>query len=72
MILVDHGADVNAADNQGKTPLMLCANATHTSVAKYLLRKGANIDLIKGGGVSILSNAQVAFLKGLMALEVKE
>jgi len=40
--LLDKGADVNLADDDGYTPLMLAAQYGHADVVKRLLKKGAN------------------------------
>lgn len=40
--LLDKGADVNLADDDGYTPLMLAAQYDHVAVVKRLLKKGAN------------------------------
>lgn len=40
--LLDKGADVNLADDDGYTPLMLAAQYGHAAVVKRLLKKGAN------------------------------
>ena len=41
---VDHpgGADVNAVDDDGETPLHCACNGGHAGVVAYLLAKGAN------------------------------
>ncbi len=40
--LLDKGADVNLADDDGYTPLMLAAQYGHLAVVKRLLKKGAS------------------------------
>jgi ankyrin repeat protein len=40
--LLDHGADVNAADNEGGTPLMLAAQEKHLPLVDLLLIRGAD------------------------------
>jgi ankyrin repeat protein len=42
--LLAKGANVNARDNHGKTPLMVAAFQGHVSVVKSLLAKGADIN----------------------------
>ena len=41
-LLLEHGADVNAADSTGVTPLIAAASVDDTAVAKLLLAKGAD------------------------------
>ncbi|WBA83461.1 ankyrin repeat domain-containing protein [Endozoicomonas sp. GU-1] len=42
--LIDHGADVNAADHQGETPLLIAARQRCTEVFSILIEAGANIN----------------------------
>jgi ankyrin repeat protein len=46
-VLVDHGADVNAPDKKGSTPVALAALTDNKEVVKYLVQKGAAVN-IKG------------------------
>ena len=39
--LIDHGANVNAKANNGKTPLAIASEAGYETVAKLLKTKGA-------------------------------
>jgi ankyrin repeat protein len=55
--LVSDGADVNAADTKGRTPLIEAAWAGHADVVKYLVDKGAIIDAADGAGYSPLMRA---------------
>lgn len=40
---MDHGAQLDAADRDGDTPLMMAAYGGHTGVVKILVDAGANI-----------------------------
>jgi ankyrin repeat protein len=42
--LLDHGADVNAVDRNGYTPLTLAATTGHARFVRLLLDRGANVD----------------------------
>jgi ankyrin repeat protein len=41
-ILLAHGADVNAADEYGRTPLICAAQRNQRSICELLIRRGAN------------------------------
>lgn len=45
-LLIDKGADVNAADKQGTTPLMLAVKSNSIPKVEILLERGADIHLL--------------------------
>ena len=58
--LISHGADVNAREVDGETPLMLASYRGHAKVVEALLDAGADKEL----------KATSGFLKGKTALEI--
>jgi ankyrin repeat protein len=65
-MLLDHGADVNAADSFGRTPLMYAVGSDVLPIeeVKLLIERGANVNAINGhndasdSGVSVLGIAR--------------
>ncbi len=47
--LIAHGADVNAANQKGETPLMRQAQLGHADVVKLLVKSGAKLDTKSSG-----------------------
>ena len=41
--LLEHGADVNKADDAGETPLMTAAGSARPDLAELLLSQGADV-----------------------------
>ena len=48
--VVREGADLNFRDRWGMTPLLWAAYYNHFSIAKYLVEKGADINVQAGNG----------------------
>ena len=55
--LLRQGANIEAKDKTGATPLNLALNLPNASMLKLLLDKGANVEAKAGDGESILANA---------------
>lgn len=53
-LLVENGADVNAMDNSGVTPLFWAAGAGMIDTVKFLIEKGADVNARAEGGVTPL------------------
>jgi ankyrin repeat protein len=54
---VAEGADVNAADGLGRTPVIEASWGGHEDVVKYLTEKGANINAADNAGYTALMRA---------------
>lgn len=52
--LVENGADVNARDEEGATPLMIAAGMGRMEIVKFLLNKGAEVNARDKNGVTAL------------------
>jgi ankyrin repeat protein len=53
-LLVEHGALIEIADNQGMTPLLDAAGSEFLDVVQYLEARGSNIDAVTEDGRTIL------------------
>lgn len=55
---VEAGADINAANDYGHTPLLIACNYGYEEVAVYLITKGANVNSRgKDGGTALIAAA---------------
>ena len=56
-LLIDEGADVQAADNKGRTPLHQTSGEGHLEVARLLLDEGADVQAADINGRTPLHEA---------------
>jgi uncharacterized protein len=56
-LLLEHGATLEARDEEGDTPLIRAASFGGTNVVKVLLAKGANVDARDNRGMTALIGA---------------
>lgn len=57
--MIQKGADINAADDKGRTPLMAAALVGYADVAKLLLDKGADANAAMNDGGTVLMTAVI-------------
>jgi len=53
-LVLDRGADIDAADNRGRTALMIAADAGHAGMVDVLIARGAMRDLKDKDGKTAL------------------
>ena len=65
-VLVDHGADLEEADQDGNTPVLLATKGCHSSTVSALFESGAKINVSDKAGLTPLLVATQAGHIGLM------
>ncbi|XP_044540732.1 protein phosphatase 1 regulatory subunit 12C, partial [Gracilinanus agilis] len=68
--LVEEGASVNQADNEGWTPLHVAASCGYLDIAQYLLSHGADIAAVNSDGDLPLDLAEADAMESLLRAEV--
>nr|XP_033816695.1 protein phosphatase 1 regulatory subunit 12C isoform X2 [Geotrypetes seraphini] len=68
--LVDHGANVNQADNEGWTPLHVAASCGYLEIAEYLLKHGANVAAVNCDGDVPLDISEDDCMENLLREEI--
>jgi ankyrin repeat protein len=72
VLLVKHGADVNAAADDGSTPLMLAAQNEKQDVVDYLLKHKANAKARDAKGKTALDYAKAGKVEEYMTTSIKD
>ena len=67
--LIDNGADVNARDGEGNTPLILASFYASPECVALLLEKGADVNAANKAGVTALIRAATSHEKARLLLE---
>ncbi|KYO33045.1 protein phosphatase 1 regulatory subunit 12C isoform C [Alligator mississippiensis] len=68
--LVENGANVNQADNEGWTPLHVAASCSYKEIAQYLLDHGANIAAVNSDGDVPLDIAEDDGMEAMLSAEI--
>ncbi|NLK91728.1 MAG: hypothetical protein GX273_01135 [Bacteroidales bacterium] len=69
--LLDNGAEINAVNTQGKTPLMCAIEAKNEHIVAYLLERGADTNIKDNKGNTALTYAYINSVKVIGELRKK-
>jgi ankyrin repeat protein len=58
--LIERGADVNAFNIQGETPLTYASRKGHLQIVKYLVKHGADVNYVNADHTSALAIASAS------------
>ncbi|KAM5132443.1 protein phosphatase 1 regulatory subunit 12C isoform 1-T1 [Mantella aurantiaca] len=70
--LVNHGANVNQADNEGWTPLHVAASCGYMEITEYLLKHSVNIAAVNSDGDVPLDIAEDDCMETLLRAEIEK
>jgi hypothetical protein len=65
-VLIDHGANINAQDDDGYTPLIVACYKGLADIAQLLIEKGADVNAKDHEGLTALRLAENDDLKQLL------
>jgi ankyrin repeat protein len=68
IVLLNHGANIDATGEKGHTPLHEAVNQGHTKIVKFLLDQGANPHSVNDWGISPLKRAEMHDNKEIITL----
>ena len=66
--LLNHGAEINAKDRSGRTPLMIASALGYTDLASFLIDRGADVGAIDNMQMSVLHEAVNSDCESMMRL----
>ena len=57
---LNKGFNINEVDDEGTTALMIACKCGHTALVKFIISKGAEIDLSNNNGTTAFKNAKLS------------
>lgn len=65
---LNKGFNINEVDDEGTTALMIACKFGHTALVKFIISKGAEIDLSNNNGTTAFKNAKLSYQPELLDL----